>query len=74
MVQGIEDAERPMGLKERCALGALRLRSSPTGFELIAYKIGTQINTDKLKIIKYRYKVQGSRYKALGIQDVEQPI
>jgi len=27
--QGIRDAERPMGLKERCALGALRSRSRP---------------------------------------------
>jgi hypothetical protein len=32
--ESFTNAERPMGLKERCALGALRLRSSPGGFEV----------------------------------------
>lgn len=33
IIQGIKDAERPCGLKERYALRALRLKSGPTGFE-----------------------------------------
>ena len=50
-----------MGLKERCALGALRLRSRPKGFQA-KKRQGTRI----VKI--------GSRCKVEGIQDAERPM